>query len=396
MNESPSQSDSVRDMTVEHHDASKNRARLRHARRIVVKIGSRALVDDQNLLDEMQVRALVEQLATLSSHGREVLCVSSGAVAAGLRELGLTRRPNDLPSLQAAASIGQARLAWVYREAFATHSLHTGQVLLTHDDLRSRERHLNARNTLFRLLDAGIIPVINENDTVAVEEIRVGDNDLLSAMVSTLVRADVLVLLTTVDGLLRHRDDYSNHPDEVITHVADIDDHIRALVRPSSDAISIGGMHSKLEAASMVTKAGEHALIANARTPAVLPRLFTGEPLGTLFTPQLKSMSGRKRWIAFFDHPRGTIHVDAGAARAVRERGGSLLAIGITQITGAFQRGSPVRIIDDTDTEIGRGLVNYDARDLRRIIGCRSDAIADILGQCEYDEVIHRDNLVLG
>jgi glutamate 5-kinase len=375
---------------------------VRSVRRLVIKIGSSSLVDESNRLDLPQIRALADQMASLQKSGIEVICVSSGAVAAGLSSLGFPRRPIDLPSLQAAASAGQARLIGLYRDVFAQHDLAIGQVLLSHADLRSRERHLNARNTLNTLLQRGAVPIINENDTVAVDEIRFGDNDVLSALVACLARADLLILLTSADGFLSAapvakppRNAPSNHAGHVIPLVDQITPDIRALAGESTSSIATGGMRSKLKAAEMLTRAGERAIIAGGRTENIITRLMAGERLGTLFQPQPARMRGRQRWIAFFDHPKGDLHLDAGAVAAIRERGGSLLAIGITGVTGSFTRGAPVRLLDPAGNEVARGLVNYPADELELIRGNKSDQIESILGKREYDEVVHRDNLTL-
>ena len=373
---------------------SNNRAWIDDTRRVVVKIGTRVLVDEHHQLDEARVADLVRQMAALRGRGREVICVSSGAIAAGLRDLGAADRPRDLPSLQAAAAMGQARLIGLYRALFATHGLTTAQMLLTHADLRARERHLNARNTFHRLLREGVVPVVNENDTVAVDEIRVGDNDLLSALVACLVRADLLVMLTNADGLFRRPPDAAGGGD-LVDRVSRVTPEIYAMAGGSASSVATGGMRSKVQAADMVTRAGERALIANGLLPDVLTRIFAGEPLGTLVEPRPQRLRGRQRWIAFFDHPQGELQVDAGAARAVREQGRSLLAVGVHEITGSFARGAPVRIIDPRGDEVARGLVNYPADELRRILGCRSARIVEILGACEYEEVVHRDNLVV-
>ncbi len=378
-------------MTAEH--ATRTRASITSLKRVVIKIGSRSLINEDHSLDEAQLAGLVEQMAELRAAGREVICVSSGAVAAGLRDLGLSRRPRDLPSLQAAASIGQARLIELYRARFADHGLSIGQVLLTHADLRSRERHLNARNTFSRLMRSGIVPIVNENDTVAVDEIRVGDNDRLSALVALLARADGLILLTSVDGFM------TGPPGDADTRVLDrverITPEIRALAGDSDADLATGGMRTKLEAVEMVTRAGEHAVIANAREPGILKKLFSGESVGTRFDGRPMRLRGRQRWIAYFDRPQGALRLDEGASRAVRDHGASLLPIGITAVEGAFHRGSPVRLIDERGNEIGRGLVNYPAEDVARIRGLASERIADALGVCEYEEVVHRDNLVM-
>ncbi len=373
--------------------ATPRREWIDDTRRIVVKIGSRILVDEQHLLDDCQVAALVDQMAALRVTGREVICVTSGAVAAGLGEMGLTTRPRDLPSVQAAAAAGQARLIGLYRQLFAEHDLPVGQVLLTHADLSARERHLNARNTLSRLLAGGVVPIINENDTVAVDEIRVGDNDLLSGLVACLVRADLLVLLTNADGLLNRSS--ADGPDQLVANVKQITDETFAMAGPADSPLTTGGMRSKLQAAQMVTRAGEWALIANGRTPDVLTRTFGGEPLGTVFEPGPQRLGGRKRWIAFFDHPRGELHVDAGATTAICKQDRSLLPVGMQRVDGDFDRGAVVRIVDPAGMEIARGLVNFPSGELRRLVGRRTDEIADVLGACEYEEVVHRDNLVV-
>lgn len=375
-----------------HDTDSDDRAWIRSTGRVVVKIGSRVLVDEQNALDVRQVENLVGQMAAVQSSGRQVICVTSGAVAAGLHELGLADRPDDLPSLQAAAAIGQARLIELYRQQFAARGFHAAQVLLTHPDLRSRERHLNARNTLHRLLDVGVIPVVNENDTVSVDEIRFGDNDRLSALVANLVHADVLVLLTITDGLL------TASPEDggaLVPLVEQVTDATHAVAGSAGSNISRGGMRTKVQAAEMVTRSGEWAVIANGRTERVLQRLFAGEALGTVFRPHMQKMRGRKRWIAFFEHPSGNVSIDHGAAQALRQRGSSLLAAGVISVVGEFERGDCVRILDAGGAEIARGLVNYAAADLARIAGRRSDQIADVLGSADYGEVIHRDNLTL-
>ena len=260
-----------------------------HIRRVVVKIGSRVLVDERHVLDEDRVGALAAQMAALRADGREILCVSSGAIAAGLRDLGAGERPRDLPSLQAAAAIGQSRLIGLYRRFFAEHGLATAQVLLTRADLQARERHLNARNTLNRLLGAGVVPVVNENDTVAVDEIRRSDNDVLSALVACLVRADLLVLLTTADGLMTRPPTASADTGGELVEVVDrITADIHAMAGDAGSDLATGGMRSKLQAAEMVTRSGDRAVIANGCLPDVLTRIFAGERLGTVFEPWLR------------------------------------------------------------------------------------------------------------
>ncbi len=367
------------------------RAWVASVKRVVIKIGSRVLVDERHQLDEDQIARLVDQMARLRAAGKEVICVSSGAIAAGLNDLGLSARPVSLPAQQSAAAIGQARLIGLYRQLFAVHGLAIGQVLLSHADLHSRQRHLNARNTMSHLLSCKAVPIVNENDTVAVEEIRFGDNDVLSALVSMLVRADALIVLSSIDGLMAGPD-RSSH---LLPRVTEITDEIRALAGGSGTGVGVGGMRTKIEAADMMTRAGGWCVVANGRTEEVLPRILAGETLGTVFEPGERKMAGRKQWIAFFDHPQGSLQIDAGAVRALREQGRSLLAIGITAVMGSFQPGSPVRIVSADGLEIGRGLVNFSADELERIKGRRSDQIAQLLERVDFEEVIHRDNLVL-
>ena len=363
------------------------------AKRVVIKIGSRVLVDERGCIDDCRLPELVRQMADLRKAGKDIICVSSGAVAAGLSDLGLDNRPRDLPSLQAAAATGQARLIERYRRAFGKYNQPIAQVLLTHADLSDRERHLNARNTFSRLLDSGVVPIVNENDTVAVDEIRVGDNDILSALVACLVRADVLILLTNTDGLLKMKS--NGQPHELISNVKQITDKTLSLAVKNECNLSTGGMKSKLQAAQMVTQAGERAVIANGKTDDVLTRIFSGESLGTTFEPNSEKLTGRKRWIAFFDHPRGEICIDKGAVDAICNEKRSLLAVGMKNVGGNFDRGAVIRILDESGAEIARGLVNYPSEELSRVVGCRTDEIAEVLGLCEYEEVVHRDNLVV-
>lgn len=360
---------------------------------MVVKIGSRVLVDERGMVDDQRLKDLVRQMAGLRKAGMDIICVSSGAVAAGLSDLGLSSRPSDLPSLQAAAAAGQARLIERYRRLFQEYNQPIAQVLLTHADLSHRERHLNARNTFSRLLNSGVVPIVNENDTVAVDEIRVGDNDILSALVACLVRADVLILLTNTDGLLQINS--NGQPHELITRVEQITEKTLALARKSDCDLSTGGMKTKLQAAQIVTQAGERVVIANGNADDVLNRIFSGDLLGTTFEPNPSRMTGRKRWIAFFDHPRGDICIDEGAVDAICNLQRSLLAVGMKDVVGNFQRGAVVRILNECGAEIARGLVNYPSEELRLVVGCRTDEIVEVLGSCEYEEVVHRDNLVV-
>ncbi|MEM7228742.1 MAG: glutamate 5-kinase [Planctomycetota bacterium] len=379
-------------MAHDHHDPATREHRPGGWNRVVVKLGSHAVVDADGRIDEGRCRAYVDQMIKLHRSGVDVICVSSGAVAAGLSDLGLAQRPTDLPSLQAAAAIGQARLVERYRQYFQAADIRVAQVLLIHDDLRHRERHLNARYTLERLLQARIVPIINENDTVSVAEMRFGDNDALSALVAMLLHADALVMLTNTDGIL----DFTTAVDgERVPFAVGVSNAIRELVQPGQSSFGRGGMMSKLDAADMVTSCGACCHIAHAEMPDVLTRLWEGESVGTTFAPAERRLSPRKRWIAFFDHPQGTVRLDDGAVEAVRDRGRSLLAVGVVAVDGTFDRGAPVRLVDSSGREIGRGLTSFDADDLRAIAGQASEAIDRILGRCEYAEVIHRDNLAL-
>ncbi len=362
---------------------------------MVVKVGTRVLTHAGGKLNEERVAQLAEEIHHLWEAGRKVVLVSSGAVGAGMGRLGLDARPKDLARLQAVAAIGQSKLIEAYDRALASHGRHAGQVLLTADDLNHRTRYLNVRNTLLALLECGAVPIINENDTVAVDELQTtfGDNDRLAAMVANLLRAPLLVLLSDVDGL------YDGPPSEpgahVISVVRQIDESIVALVKDRATGLSKGGMASKLAAARMCTAAGENVVIASGRRPGVLKQIIAGEEVGTLFLAQGQSIPSRKRWIGFTAAPRGQIRLDPGAGRAIGRQGRSLLAIGIVDVEGHFAKGDVVALCDGEGAEIARGLSNYSADEIRRIQGLRSEQIAAVLGHCPYDEVVHRDNLAL-
>ncbi|MEI8210812.1 MAG: glutamate 5-kinase [Planctomycetota bacterium] len=361
----------------------------------IVKVGSRSLTDSSGRLDPDQIANLATQLVALTDLGKQVVLVSSGAVASGMGRLGLQSRPTDLATLQAVAAIGQTHLIQVYEQTFAVHGRHAAQILLTASDLDDRVAYLNVRNTLLRLLELRAIPIINENDSVAVDELKTtfGDNDRLAGMVAGLFQEGALVILSDVRGL------YDRDPRDpnamVLSSVARIDETVEELVKDRNTGISKGGMASKLTTAKFVTHSGQCAAIAWGREPDVLVRMARGESLGTLFLPQPKSLGSRKRWIGFSAQPAGTVTVDAGAAQAMKAGGRSLLAIGIVEVAGEFGKGDILSIIDGNGTEIGRGLSNYSGAQIKMICGCRSDRIAQILGQCPYEEVIHRDNLTV-
>ena len=367
---------------------------------VVVKVGTRVLASDDGTLNQARVAAIAEQLIRLMADGRRVVLVSSGAVGAGMGRLGLSSRPTDLAHLQAIAAVGQSRLIEAYQQALAPHGHHAAQILLTADDLNDRMRYLNVRNTLLALFQFGAIPIINENDTVRVDELQrnVGDNDRLAAMVTNLLRAPLLVLLSDVNGL------YDGHPDDpqskVVPIVTSLDGAVRTFQRQSGPAtapnhLSKGGMASKLEAARLVISTGENVVIANGRQPNVLTDILAGQPVGTLILARGPAVTSRKRWIGFTAQPAGRLVLDAGAQRAIAEQGRSLLAIGISRIEGNFQKGDVVSLCGEDGRELARGLINYRADEVRRIAGKPTDEIDQILGHCPYDEVVHRDNLTL-
>jgi glutamate 5-kinase len=310
-------------------------------------------------------------------------------------KLGLKARPTDLATLQAVAAIGQAHLIQVYEKTFALHGRHAAQILLTAAELDDRIAYLNVRNTLSRLIELGAIPIINENDTVAVDELKTtfGDNDRLAGMVAGLLQSSALIILSDVRGL------YDRDPKDpnamVLSSVAKIDDSVEELVRDSKTGISKGGMASKLSTAKFMTHSGQSTVIAWGREPDVLVRLARGESLGTHFLPQPRSLVSRKRWIGFSAQPSGSVEVDAGAAKAMQQGGRSLLAIGVRDVHGDFGKGDIISVLDPDGTEIARGLSNYNATQVKMIRGCHSDRIAQILGQCPYEEIIHRDNLTV-
>lgn len=366
------------------------------AHTIVVKVGSRILTGADGLLDQERVAALAEELNQTVAAGRKVALVSSGAVAAGLGRLGIKRRPTDLAKLQAVAAVGQTALVEAYDRSLRKHGRYAAQILLIADDLDHRARYLNIRNTILTLMELGAVPVINENDTVSVEELQTtfGDNDRLAAMVTNLIRAPLLVLLSDVAGLYDGdpRDDRS----QVIPTVMKIDEQVWSLVRDQATGLSKGGMASKLQAARIATTAGENVIIAGGKEPGNLARILAGEPVGTLFVAEGAAIPSFKRWIGFTAQPRGKLTVDAGARRAIESQGRSLLAIGVTAVEGSFRKGDVVAVLDSTGQEFARGLSNYAAEEVLRIKGQKTDQIAAALGHCPYDEVIHRDNLATG
>ncbi|MDD5677414.1 MAG: glutamate 5-kinase [Kiritimatiellae bacterium] len=376
--------------------AAKSRQELAQARRIVVKIGSRILVQSSGRPEMRRIRSLIRELAGLRQAGREVVFVTSGAIGAGMEVLGMKRRPINLPELQMAAAVGQSRLMTRYDKLFARERCKVGQVLLTHDDLKHRSRHLNARNTMLTMLGAGVIPVVNENDVVAVEEIKFGDNDLLASLVVHLIDADLLIILTTTDGL---REPAISGRTRRVAFLGSITPEVMALASGKGSALSTGGMASKLEAAQAVAKTGAAVVIADGRRSGIIGKILAGADMGTLIRPAAdqcaESLTGRKRWIAFFHRPNGALIIDDGARRAIEREGKSLLPIGIRKVDGEFEAGAVVDIKIADQTLVARGLVSYSSHDIRLIQGRRTDAIAGILGAANFEEVIHRDNMAI-
>lgn len=369
-----------------------DRSSLLAARRWVVKVGSAMLTDEGRRLNHGVVHALVQQLVALRERGAEVILVSSGAIAAGVVRLGLNARPTELHALQAAAAVGQSALIRAYEDALAPQGITTALVLLNHDDIRARDRYLNARSTLNALLDMGVLPVINENDTVVTDEIRFGDNDTLAALVANLVDADALLILTDQDGM--YDADPRRVPDARRIDIADVNDSALDSMVGEGGAFGRGGMVTKLRAARLAARSGTLTVIASGRDPNVVSAVASGASMGTFLSTDKRPQSARKQWLASLQHARGTLLLDAGAVAVVTDQGRSLLPIGIVGVDGEFVRGDLVRCVDNNGREIARGLVNYPAAEARRLAGKASAAIEPILGYGGPPEMIHRDNMV--
>ena len=365
------------------------------AHTVVVKVGTRVLTRPDATLNTERIGLLAEELVRIVEAGRRVVLVSSGAVGAGVGLLKLDKRPHDVARLQAAAAVGQTHLIQYYDEVFTKHGRRAAQVLLTGEDLNNRQRYLNVRNALLAILEFGAVPIINENDTVAVDELMItfGDNDRLAAMVTNLLRAPLLVILSDVLGLFNG--DPSLPESELVTTVNKIDDTVLGYVRDKLTGLSKGGMASKLSAAKMVTTAGENCIIASGRQDDVLTQIMAAEPMGTLFLSQGKAISPYKRWLGFSAHAKGRVSIDDGARRAIVEQGRSLLAIGVTHVEGKFAKGDVIALYDGLGQIVARGLTNYGLDELQQIKGLKSNQIAQVLGREPYAEVIHRDNLVV-
>lgn len=371
------------------------RDELVHASRTwVVKVGTNVLTDRAGALDIGRIRDLADQVSRVLDTGRRVALVSSGAVGAGIGELGLACRPDTMPQVQAAAAVGQAYLIRAYDECLRTHGRRAGQLLLTHDDFDHRSRYLNMRNTLSALFEWRAVPVINENDTISTSEIRFGDNDRLAAMVANLLRAELLVILSVVDGLFS-ADPAGPTPALPVPLVAQLDDSIIAMAGASKSPLGSGGMKSKLEAAGLVTRAGGSVIITSGLRDRPLDGILAGEPIGTLFLGKGEEQAARKRWIGLTARPKGEIRVDVGARQALVEGAKSLLPVGVVAVVGGFEKGEVVSIADPQGVEFARGLTNFAAADARRIAGLKTEQARAVLGPSAYAEIVHKDNLVL-
>ncbi|MCI0380581.1 MAG: glutamate 5-kinase [Gemmataceae bacterium] len=363
------------------------------AHTVVVKVGTNVLTGSDGRLAPDRIQALADQILRIRQKGRKVVLVSSGAIGAGLGRLGFSKRPSDLRHLQGCAAIGQSFLMRAYQEALDKHSVHTAQILLTAGDFDNRARYLNVRNTILTLFEWDVVPIINENDTVSVAEIKFGDNDHLAAMVTNLLQAPLLVLLSVVDGLFAG--DPADPAARKLDTVPLIDGDIMDLAAAGRSALGTGGMRSKLRAARLATAAGESVIMANGSVPDILDRIFAGDVVGTLFLPHGTALPAWKRWLGFTAQPKGRLVVDAGARVALQDKGKSLLPIGVVNMSGHFNKGDVVALADPDGHEFARGLTNYPSADVGKILGLRTEQITEVLGSLPYEEIVHRDNLVV-
>lgn len=363
-------------------------------KRVVIKIGSSSLTHSTGKLNLLQMELLARQMADLHNSGKEVILVSSGAVGAGMGKLGLDRWPRTLPEKQAVAAVGQGLLVHMYEKIFLEYGITVAQVLLTRGDFADRRRFLNASNALEHLLHMNVIPVINENDTVSVDELKLGDNDTLSALVAGLVNAELLVVLSDIEGLY-DCDPRQNHKARLLTDVYCINGELEAMAGGAGSGFGTGGMATKLKAAKMAVETGVIMVIAKSTEPNILRRVAQGELVGTVFWPKENKLEYKKRWIAFGSNVSGKLYIDEGARAALIQKGRSLLPTGITGVEGSFDVGNTVSIVDQWGTELARGIVNYSSLDVQKIKGVRTTEISGILGHKDYDEVVHRNNLVI-
>jgi glutamate 5-kinase len=371
-----------------------SRQHIARSKRWVVKIGSALLTNDGRGLNLAGIEQWVAQMAALRERGVEIVLVSSGAVAEGMCRLGWTKRPQTVHGLQAAAAVGQMGLVQAYESRFQQYGLATAQILLTHDDLSNRKRYLNARSALLTLLELGVIPVVNENDTVVTDEIRFGDNDTLAALVANLIEADLLAILTDQAGMF-DSDPRNNPRAQLLCEVRAGDPGLEAMAGGGGGALGRGGMLTKVRAARLAARSGAKTVIAYGREDNVLGRIIEGECLGTLFVPDLEPMLARKRWLAGHLQLRGRLVLDAGAVRVLRESGRSLLAVGVKGVEGHFLRGEMVSCVDEQGREVARGLINYSTEEMNKLKGLPSGQFHELLGYIGEEEIIHRDNLVL-
>lgn len=370
------------------------RSDLTQTKRWVIKIGSALLTDDGQGLNLSALSNWVEQIVLLRRQGVEVVIVSSGSVAEGMQRLGWSSRPSALNELQAAAAVGQMGLVQAYESEFSKYDTHTAQILMTHDDLSNRSRYLNVKSTIQTLLSYGVIPIINENDTVVTDEIRFGDNDTLAALTANLIGADVLVIMTDQQGL--YNDNPRENPSaELISEAQVSRKDIEAMASPEGGALGKGGMYTKVMAAKRAARSGTATLIASGREPSILPRLQSGEQVGTLLIPDLEPLTARQQWLAGHLQAKGRVILDDGAVHVLKASGKSLLPIGVKLVEGDFQRGEMVVCFDQQGQEVARGLINYPIAEAQRIVGQPSKNIESILGYVADESLIHRDNLVL-
>ena len=376
---------------VDHHQ---RRQVIQGARRVVIKVGSRLLTEVRDSSKQFRIRQLITQCAKARKRNLEIILVTSGAISTGMELMGIKKRPRDLSRLQALAAIGQGRLMSLYEKACNEFGFHCAQILLSYDDLRSRKRHLNMCNCIHTLLAQNVLPIINENDTVSVDEISFGDNDKLAALVATLTHSELTIFLTNVDGLLSTPNGGQR---ERISTVTEINGDIQGLAKGTDgNPISVGGMVSKIEAAEICMAAGESLWIANGREFTVLERILNAEDVGTLFYPNTKRLVSSKRWLAFFTEPAGDISIDNGAVKALKFSGKSLLPIGIVGVHGEFDKGDTVNVVDATNKSVvAMGITNYTMEELNEIKGLKTNQICEKLGKQIYDEAIHRDNMVV-
>lgn len=362
-------------------------------KKIVIKVGTKVLTEKGFGLDKVRMKNLVGQVSTLTRNGIRVVIVSSGAIGSGMGLLKLTQRPKVLSKLQACAAVGQLHLMQAYDDLFKAQAILTAQVLLTQEDLNDRKRYLNAKATLLTLLNEGVVPVINENDTVSTDEIKFGDNDKLSSLVANLIEADLLVLLSDVDGL--YKDHNHKKEKEIVSIVNNISSDIEAMAQKSKDEFGTGGMVSKLQAVRIAASSGIPCIIANGKRENVILDIIEGKKIGTMFLPSCEKLSAKKRWLCFSAKPKGMVKVDSGAKEALVKKHKSLLASGITGIEGDFKRNDIISILGEDGKEFARGTVNYSSKDINKIKGKKTTEIAKTLGYKDEDEVVHKDNLVV-